>query len=199
MRSIDRVNAVSRDLKAAMSALGEQTQAIGRVMSVISDIADQTNLLALNAAIEAARAGEAGRGFAVVADEVRKLAEKTMTATKEVGQAVVSIQQSVAGNIASVDKAAEAVAEATDLAGKSGGVLRQILDLAEESAREVAGIAAASEQQSAAAEQINRAMNEVSEVVEETSSGMHESAQAVHALADLSGDMEQIMVKLQKA
>jgi methyl-accepting chemotaxis protein len=196
VRSIDRVNAVSRDLKTAMSALGEQTQAIGRVMSVISDIADQTNLLALNAAIEAARAGEAGRGFAVVADEVRKLAEKTMTATKEVGQAVVSIQQSVAGNIESVDKAATAVGEATQLAEKSGGVLREILELAETSAKEVAGIAAAAEQQSAAAEQINRAMNEVSEVVEHTSSGMQESAQAVHALADLSGDMEQIIGKL---
>ncbi|EHJ47983.1 methyl-accepting chemotaxis sensory transducer [Solidesulfovibrio carbinoliphilus subsp. oakridgensis] len=199
MRSIDRVNAVSATLKTAMSALGEQTQAIGRVMSVISDIADQTNLLALNAAIEAARAGEAGRGFAVVADEVRKLAEKTMTATKEVGQAVVSIQQSVAGNIENVDKAAAAVTEATGLAEKSGGVLREILDLAEASAREVAGIAAAAEQQSAAAEEINRAMNEVSDVVETTSTGMHESAQAVHALADLSGDMDQIIDKLRRA
>jgi len=196
MRSIDRVNAVSSNLKEAMAALGDQTQAIGRVMSVISDIADQTNLLALNAAIEAARAGEAGRGFAVVADEVRKLAEKTMTATKEVGQAVISIQQSVAGNIHNVDQAAAAVSEATGLAGKSGDVLREILGLAEASAREVAGIAAAAEQQSAAAEQISKAMNEVSEVVETTSSGMHESAQAVHALADLSGDMDQIIVKL---
>jgi len=199
MRSIDRVNTVSMNLKTAMSALGEQTQAIGRVMSVISDIADQTNLLALNAAIEAARAGEAGRGFAVVADEVRKLAEKTMTATKEVGQAVVSIQQSVAGNIENVDKAAVAVTEATGLAEKSGGVLREILELAEASAREVAGIAAAAEQQSAAAEQINRAMNEVSAVVETTSAGMHESAEAVHALADLSGDMDQIIDKLRNA
>ncbi len=199
MRSIDRVNAVSTTLKEAMRALGDQTQAIGRVMSVISDIADQTNLLALNAAIEAARAGEAGRGFAVVADEVRKLAEKTMTATKEVGQAVVSIQQSVAGNIHNVDQAASAVSEATSLAGKSGDVLREILALAEASAREVAGIAAAAEQQSAAAEEINRAMNEVSDVVETTSSGMHESAQAVHALADLSGDMDQIIAKLRNA
>ncbi len=199
MRSIDRVNTVSATLKEAMAALGDQTQAIGRVMSVISDIADQTNLLALNAAIEAARAGEAGRGFAVVADEVRKLAEKTMTATKEVGQAVVSIQQSVAGNIQNVDKAAQAVGDATSLAGKSGDVLREILALAETSAQEVAGIAAAAEQQSAAAEEINRAMNEVSNVVEATSTGMHESAQAVHALADLSGDMDQIIAKLRNA
>ena len=122
-----------------------------------------------------------------------------MTATKEVGQAVVSIQQSVAGNIESVDKAAVAVADATKLAGNSGGVLREILELAEASAREVAGIAAASEEQSAAAEQINRAMTQISGVVETTSLGMAESTQAVHAMADLSGDMEKIIDKLRKA
>ena len=194
--AVDTVRGRAIGLKETMSGLGDRAQGIGAVMNVISDIADQTNLLALNAAIEAARAGEAGRGFAVVADEVRKLAEKTMTATKEVGQAVVSIQQSVAGNIQNVDQAAAAVSEATGLASKSGDVLREILGLAEASAREVAGIAAAAEQQSAAAEQISKAMNEVSEVVESTSSGMHESAQAVHALADLSGDMDQIIIKL---
>ena len=198
IRSINRVNTVSTDLKTAMGALGEQTQAIGRVMSVISDIADQTNLLALNAAIEAARAGEAGRGFAVVADEVRKLAEKTMTATKEVGQAVVSIQQSVADNINSVDKAASAVAEATELTGKSGGVLREILALAEGSAKEVASIAAAAEQQSSAAGAISRAMDEVSGVVETTSHSMQESVRAVQDMATLSGNMEQILSKLRE-
>ena len=95
-----------------------------------------------------------------------------------------------------MDKATDAVSEATALAEQSGGVLHEILELAEVSAQEVAGIAAAAEQQSSAAEQINKAMTEVSDVVEHTSTGMHESAAAVHALADLSGDMEQIMGKL---
>ena len=93
VQSIQRVNEEAGKLEEGLSTLGVQAEGIGNIMNVISDIADQTNLLALNAAIEAARAGEAGRGFAVVADEVRKLAEKTMQATSEVEQAVSAIQQ----------------------------------------------------------------------------------------------------------
>ncbi|MDR2727408.1 MAG: methyl-accepting chemotaxis protein, partial [Deltaproteobacteria bacterium] len=94
VHAINLVNKVASTLQTNMQELGGQAESIGGVMNVISDIADQTNLLALNAAIEAARAGEAGRGFAVVADEVRKLAEKTMSATQEVGANITAIQQS---------------------------------------------------------------------------------------------------------
>ena len=103
LQSIDRVHSVSLALKGDMGTLNDHAQAINRIMNVISDIADQTNLLALNAAIEAARAGEAGRGFAVVADEVRKLAEKTMASTNDVGNAIAAIQQSTAKSVGSVD------------------------------------------------------------------------------------------------
>ena len=103
--AIGRVQEQAVALKADMTELGQRAEGIGTIIEVITDIADQTNLLALNAAIEAARAGEAGRGFAVVADEVRKLAEKTMTATTEVNQAIRAIQESSQNNIVSTDRA----------------------------------------------------------------------------------------------
>ncbi|GKT21909.1 Chemotaxis methyl-accepting receptor like protein, partial [Aduncisulcus paluster] len=100
--------------------LGQQADSIGHIMSVITDIADQTNLLALNAAIEAARAGEAGRGFAVVADEVRKLAEKTVSATNEVGEAISGIQNGTASSISRMEETSKVVESSTELAGQAG-------------------------------------------------------------------------------
>ena len=106
--AITVVDGKTSALKGSLNDLGVRAEGIGRVMSVITDIADQTNLLALNAAIEAARAGEAGRGFAVVADEVRKLAEKTVHATKEVDSAITSIQKNTGESIEAVEQAAAA-------------------------------------------------------------------------------------------
>jgi len=142
----------SEELKTSMEELGVRTDSIGKVMNVITDIADQTNLLALNAAIEAARAGEAGRGFAVVADEVRKLAEKTMDATKEVGEAIGSIQESTRTNIRVSENAVESIVQSTDLASKSGDALDEIVRMVEASADQIEGIAAAAEQQSASSD-----------------------------------------------
>jgi len=184
-------------LKEDMSGLGKQAEGIGQILNVISDIADQTNLLALNAAIEAARAGEAGRGFAVVADEVRKLAEKTMNATKEVGQAVGDIQQSARKNIGNVEKAVRTIEEATGLANTSGQALRNIVRLVDLAADQVRSIATASEEQSAASEEINRAISEVNAIARETAQAMQESSLAVNELAQqaialkrLIGDMQ---------
>ena len=170
-------------LKEDMAALGGQAEGIGRIMDVISDIADQTNLLALNAAIEAARAGEAGRGFAVVADEVRKLAEKTMTATQEVGQAIRGIQEGAKLNIGNVEKAVESIAEATRLANESGAALREIVSLADASADQVRSIATASEEQSATSEEINRSVEEINVIAKETAQAMEEAGQAVLELS----------------
>jgi len=180
--AIGRVKDQTDRLKERIAVLGQQAEGIDRIMNVISDIADQTNLLALNAAIEAARAGEAGRGFAVVADEVRKLAEKTMHATKEVGEAISGIQDGAKEAVAGMDVAAKAVTEATDLSRKSGGALEEILTLAGKTNDQVRSIAAAAEEQSAASEEIARSVDQVNEVADDTAAGMEQSVGAVDRL-----------------
>ncbi len=187
VNGIHEVQTQAQGLQHDMEQLGERAKGIGAIMSVISDIADQTNLLALNAAIEAARAGEAGRGFAVVADEVRKLAEKTMTATKEVGDAVSGIQQGTTANVDTVKKTVDVIERTTRLAGQSGEALNEIVTLADTVASQIQSIATASEQQSATSEEINRSIEEINRISMEASDGMRQSAQAITEVASQSG------------
>jgi len=196
VQSINRVNKVAATLQTNMQELGKQAESIGGVMNVISDIADQTNLLALNAAIEAARAGEAGRGFAVVADEVRKLAEKTMSATQEVGSSIGAIQNSARTNIDEVGSAAKAVTEATELANSSGRALTEIVELAAVNSSVVTSIAAAAEQQSATSEEINHSIEDISRIVGETADGMQQASAAVHELAQMAQELNSVMAEL---
>jgi len=184
-------------LKADMAQLGRQAEDIGRIMTVITDIADQTNLLALNAAIEAARAGDAGRGFAVVADEVRKLAEKTMSATKEVGEAIGVIQTSTRLNVENVDKSVRLIESATGLAKESGDALAEIVGLVDSTTDQVRSIATASEEQSAASEEISRSIEQVNTISTETSQAMNEAAKAVSDLAEQAQMLKQLIGKLE--
>ena len=190
---IGKVQDVAEVLRADMQQLGEHARSISAIMGVISDIADQTNLLALNAAIEAARAGEAGRGFAVVADEVRKLAEKTMASTSEVGSAISAIQHSTTKSMDGVDKAVEQIGAATELSNQSGMALQGIVADAETTADEVRAIAAASEQQSAASEEINQSIVQVNEMSANTAQAMREAAQAVASLAEQARRLETLI------
>ena len=193
VQSINLVNKVATSLQTNMRELGTQAENIGGVMNVISDIADQTNLLALNAAIEAARAGEAGRGFAVVADEVRKLAEKTMSATQEVGANITAIQHSARTNIKEVGEAAKAVIEATDLSNTSGQALSEIVHLASANSSVVASIATAAEEQSATSEEINHSIEEISKIVAKTTEGMVQAAIAVQELSKMAQELNMVM------
>ncbi|KUG27549.1 methyl-accepting chemotaxis protein [hydrocarbon metagenome] len=194
--AISEVRRMTQAMNANLADLGRQAESIGQVMNVINDIADQTNLLALNAAIEAARAGEAGRGFAVVADEVRKLAEKTMGATKEVGDNIRSIQSATRKNIEDMNQVGAMVEKATDLSTTSGTSLAEIVSFSDESSSQVQSIASAAEEQSAASEEINRSIEEVNRVAMETADSMEQSAHAVSELAAMAGELRRLIEEL---
>jgi methyl-accepting chemotaxis protein len=194
--SINEVNKISQELQKNMQSLGVQADAIGNVMNVISDIADQTNLLALNAAIEAARAGEAGRGFAVVADEVRKLAEKTMSATTEVGSSIKGIQVSTQDNARRFVDVAVSVEEATKLASTSGDALHEILALADQTSELITGIATAVEEQSATSEEITKAIEEIKRIADDTDASMKETSSAMHDLEKMAEELEKLLERL---
>ncbi len=199
VNAITQVRNKAQELKTNMNDLDHQTEAIGQVMNVITDIADQTNLLALNAAIEAARAGEAGRGFAVVADEVRKLAEKTMAATKEVGNTISGIQNGTRANVQNVEQAVELVEQATKLANQSGESLREIVSLVESVSDQVRSIATASEEQSATSEEINRSFDEIHRISKDTASIMSEAAEAVDRLSELTEALGRLVTEMRQA
>ncbi len=183
---VERVAQSASRLGRNLTELDEQAAEIGRIINVINDIADQTNLLALNAAIEAARAGEAGRGFAVVADEVRKLAEKTMTATKEVEVSITHIQDGARQAVASMRETEEQVSAGTESTNAAGTALEEIMSRIQDMTMQVAQIATAAEEQSAAAEEINRSIISIAQVAVESEEGASQTAQATRELAELS-------------
>ena len=201
-RSLHRIESVyqaSLEVKKDMGQLNEHTQSISVIMGVISDIADQTNLLALNAAIEAARAGEAGRGFAVVADEVRKLAEKTMISTQDVSKAICAIQESTGKSTAAVDRAMNQIEEATQLARDSGQALEAIVSTVEAAADQVHTIATASEEQSAASEEINQSILRCNDMSKQIADAMSEASKAVSGLAVQLQELNKLIQNLKRA
>uniref|UniRef100_C6E8I9 Methyl-accepting chemotaxis sensory transducer n=1 Tax=Geobacter sp. (strain M21) TaxID=443144 RepID=C6E8I9_GEOSM len=172
-----------------VETLGERSDQIGAIIVTIEDIADQTNLLALNAAIEAARAGEQGRGFAVVADEVRALAERTTRATREIDEMIKAIQRETKGAVAAMEQGVGQVEAGTREAAKSGDALREILEQVHDVAMQVNQIATAAEEQTATTSEISSSMQQISQVVRDTASGAHQSAAAAH---ELNGTAEQL-------
>jgi methyl-accepting chemotaxis protein len=170
-----------------VESLGTRSDQIGAIIGTIEDIADQTNLLALNAAIEAARAGEQGRGFAVVADEVRALAERTTRATREIGEMIKAIQTETRGAVVSMEQGVSQVMNGTAEAARSGEALQDILQQINDVAMQVHQIATAAEEQTATTGEISNNMMQITEVVQVTAQGAHESATAA---AQLSSNAE---------
>ena len=185
-RIADRVRSTAQTVET----LGSRSDQIGEIIGTIEDIADQTNLLALNAAIEAARAGEQGRGFAVVADEVRALAERTTRATKEIGAMIKSIQSETKSAVTAMDEGVRQVEQGTSEASKSGDALRHILEQIANVTNQVNQIAVAAEEQTATTMEINNNIQQITEVAHITSTSSHEEAAAANQLARLAEDLK---------
>ncbi len=173
--------------------LGKSSDQIGRIIGVIDDIADQTNLLALNAAIEAARAGEQGRGFAVVADEVRKLAERTTSATKEIAQMIQTVQVETKNAVVAMEQGNRQVEEGVASTAKAGDSLREIIHMSEEVGGMITQIATAATEQTSATEEINNNMEQIAKLVRESAEGAKQSAQACADLSGLALDLQKLV------
>ncbi|MBT1077274.1 hypothetical protein KJB29_18750 [Geobacter grbiciae] len=196
MATVEAMNTIYsqvRDVARSVANLGTRSDQIGEIVGTIEDIADQTNLLALNAAIEAARAGEQGRGFAVVADEVRALAERTTKATKEISQMIKSIQQETSAAVSSMNHGVTIVQDSTQKAGESGTALTEIKAQIDSVAQQMSQIATAAEQQTATTTEISNNIQMITQVVGETAKGAQESAEAASHLQEISEGLRQMV------
>jgi methyl-accepting chemotaxis protein len=173
--------------------LGKSSDQIGRIVGVIDEIADQTNLLALNAAIEAARAGEQGRGFAVVADEVRKLAERTTSATKEIAQMIQTVQRETEVAVLAIEEGTRQVEEGVQTTAQAGHALREILETSESVGGMISDIATAGTEQSVTSETISNNMEQIANLVRESAEGSKQSAEACEDLSGRALELQSII------
>jgi len=194
MRSIaESVNTTAQMIQE----LGKNSDEIGKIVSVINDIASQTNLLALNAAIEAARAGEQGRGFAVVAGEVRRLAERTTAATREIGQMIEQVQTATSQAVRQMNSGTVQVESGVETTAKAGESLERIIAAAQDVGGMIARISEASSQQGGAAREINANVDQIAKLTAESVEDVQQSTASCQNLSELTLSLKNIIGQFQ--
>ena len=191
IEGMDTIREQIQDTSKRIKRLGESSQEIGDIVSLINEIADQTNILALNAAIQAAMAGEAGRGFAVVADEVQRLAERSTTATKQIAGLVKTIQTDTHEAVASMEQTTAEVVKGAELANSAGIALEEIETVSTNLAELIQDISEAAKHQATTSSHISNTMNVIQEITSQTLSGTNDTAQSIGDLADMAVEMRE--------
>ena len=192
VQAVQEIAQVVEQAAVTVRSLGVESEKIGVVIQVIEDIADQTNLLALNAAIEAARAGEHGRGFAVVADEVRKLAEKTVTATKEISKTIAAIQGESGRVAAAIDDGMQSVRRGRELGDRAGAAIRDIETEVGRATEQTRQIATATEQLAATTRDVSSNLEEIAQAVQANSTATSELAGTAESVALRAEELKQL-------
>ncbi len=196
VETVDKMESIAEVVAQAadnVQKLQQSNEKIGEIVKVINDIADQTNLLALNAAIEAARAGEHGRGFAVVADEVKKLAERTTTATQEISEMIYAVQNEMKNTVNSIEYGTKEAQEGKVLANEAGNAINEIVNSINHIVEMINNIAATSEEQSTTFSQISQNIELISKVTAESSAGSSQMAEAAEDLSRLTHNLEELL------
>ncbi|WP_101758540.1 methyl-accepting chemotaxis protein [Oceanicoccus sp. KOV_DT_Chl] len=191
INGMDNIREQIQETSKRIKRLGESSQEIGDIVSLINDIADQTNILALNAAIQASMAGDAGRGFAVVADEVQRLAERSSAATKQIEALVKTIQSDTNEAVISMEQTTAEVVRGARLAQDAGTALEEIEKVSQELAELIQNISNAARQQASSAGHISNTMNVIQEITTQTSSGTTATARSIGNLADMANELRE--------